>query len=198
MKFIIVGLHGSGKINVLNTCEELGCRVGREFSNLPDIPEQVNLDPKYEHYSEEDITNIFESSAYLCMGTIEESGVKDAYAFQRGISYYTFDNSDIIAISPQQLNMLNLRTKEHVVWVWLDDKRDTRIRRHVAEGRTYDFVEQEELESEYTQNMVKTIYEFPNSSVIYFTDEVPDRVATIINAIIKHPDLLESFEKNFN
>lgn len=199
MKFIIVGLHGSGKLAALNECEDLGCKVGREFSNLPTAYEKINIDPQYDVYSGEDITSIFETNAYLCLNGIEETGVIDGYSYYRGISQYTFDNSDVIMMTPIQVESLNLPNNyDHIVWVWLDNKRDSRIRRHAEENRKYDFVEQEMIESHHTQSFVKTIYNIKNSSVLYFSEELPERVATIITAINKHPELLEIFEKNYN
>lgn len=199
MKFIIVGLHGSGKLAALNECESLGCKVGREFSNLPTAYEKINIDPQYDTYSGEDISSIFETNAYICLNGIEETGVIDGYSYYRGISQYTFDNSDVIMLSPIQVESLNLpNNHDHIVWVWLDSKLNSRIRRHAEENRKYDFVEQETIESRHLQSFVKTIYNIKNSSVLYFSEELPERAATIITSINKHPELLEIFEKNYN
>lgn len=199
MKFIIVGKQGCGKFAILNQLERMGIRVGREFSNLPSKPDKVYIDPKYEHYSMEDVNNIFETKSFLYLGGLEETEVQDSYIYYRGMSHYTYDNADVISISPIQLDLLNktLMT-EPVVFVWLDNKRDSRIRLHAEEGRTHSFVEQEGIESRNDADFVKSLYNFPNSSVIYFTNEIPERVATILAALVKHPDLVNSFIENFN
>lgn len=199
MKIFIVGKHCSGKHECLNKCEELGCVVGREFSNLPEPSPIIYIDPKYIYYSTSDIAQIYDNCSYISIAGIEESGVIDAYMYHRGLSHYTYDNSDVMAIQSSQVEGLNRNLiKDEILFVWLDSTRDSRIRRHAAEDRTYDFVEQEEIESKYDADFVKSIYNFPNSSVLYFNCEDPDRVAVIITAILKHPDLKDIFIKNFN
>lgn len=199
MKFIIIGKQGSGKHKILDILAARGVKVGREFSNLPERPEQVYIDPRYEYYPMEDIHQIFETKSYLFLSGLEESGVKDSYIYYRGISHYTYDQSDVLAISTTQLDLLDKSLMdEPVVFVWLDNTRDFRIRTHAEENRTYSFVEQEEIESRSDVDFVKNLYAFPKSSVLYFTNEVPERVATILYALIQHPDLVDSFIENFN
>lgn len=199
MKFIIIGKQGCGKFHILNMLQEMGLRVGREFSNLPEKPAEVYIDPKYEYYSNEDVNNIFETKSYMYLGGIEESGLKDSYIYYKGLSHYTFDNSDVLSMSPGLLDQINKTLiTEPIVFVWLDNKRDKRIKLHVEEQRTHSFVEQEEIESRYDADFVRTLYGFPNSHVMYFNNEMPERVATIIAACIKHPDLADMFIDNFN
>lgn len=199
MKIIIVGKHASGKHEVLDQCEELGIKVGREFSNLLEPLPQIYMDGKYQQYSSDDISNIFEMGSYVCMTGIEECGVIDGYIYHRGISFYTFDNSDVIILTPSQFENINQKIiNDHVVFVWLDNTLDNRIRRHAEEARSYSFTELEDIEDRHGIDFVKNLYNFPNSDVLYFTNEVPERVATIISTIVKHPDVLPNFVKNFN
>lgn len=199
MKYIIVGKQGCGKSAILDQLRRMGVKVGREFSNLPSKMDNVYIDPKYEYYTTEDINNIFETKSYIYLNGIEASNVKDSYIYYRGLSHYTYDHSDVVSISPVQLDQLNKNLMiEPVVFVWLDNRRDSRISRHAGEGRTHSFVEQEEIESRTDVDFVKSMYNFPNSRVIYFTNEVPERVATIIAALVKHPDLVDSFVENFD
>lgn len=199
MKFIIVGKHASGKHRILDVCESQGIKVGHEFSNLPVASDKIYIDPKYQVYNNDDIENIFETDAYLCMAGIEEDGITDAYMYYRGISHYTFDNSDVIAVTLTQFENLNTKAiNEPVVFVWLDNVRDNRIRRHAEDNRSYNFKEQEDIEDRHSIDFVKTLYGFPNSNVLYFSNEEPERVATIISSIVKHPDLIEYFIKNYN
>jgi hypothetical protein len=199
MKVFIVGKHASGKHEALDCCEELGITVGREFSNIPSKNPAVYLDSKYNKYAIDDVNRIFELGAYICIGGVEESHVIDSYTYYHGIDQHVYDNSAVMILTPTQLENINRKPiNEDVVFVWMDNTLDNRIRRHASEGRTYSFAEEEEIESRAGIDFVKLLYNFPKSSVIYFTNEEPDRVATIINAIIKHPDLLESFVKNFN
>lgn len=198
MKVFIVGKHASGKHEVLKTCKELGIAVGHEFTSMTPHP-QVYMDPEAEQYSQDDITNIFEMQAYICISGIEETGIIDSYAHHRGISHHTYDNSDVLVLTLTQFESLNKNLiKDRVLFVWLDNTQDNRIRRHAEEQRTYSFIEQDEIEALHGSDFVKQLYNYPNSDVIYFTNEEPERVGTIIASIIKHPDLLPHFIKTFN
>lgn len=198
MKVFIVGKHASGKHEVLKTCKELGIVVGHEFTSMMPHP-QVYMDPEAEQYSQDDITNIFEMQAYICISGIEETGIIDSYAHHRGISHHTYDNSDVLVLTLTQFESLNKNLiKDRVLFVWLDNTQDNRIRRHAEEQRTYSFIEQDEIEALHGSDFVKQLYNYPNSDVIYFTNEEPERVGTIIASIIKHPDLLPHFIKTFN
>ena len=199
MKFIIVGKHASGKHEALEVCVQQGIAVGREFSNIPEALPQIYIDENYIRYSQEDINNIFEQGSYISIGGIEESGVIDSYMYYRGVSHYEFDASDVIVLTPSQLENINTKIiKDHIVFVWLDNTLDNRIRRHAEEGRKYSFSEQEEIENSHGLDFVKTLYNFPNSDVLYFSNEEPERVGTIIASLVKHNDLIDNFIKNFN
>lgn len=199
MKFFIVGKQGSGKHEVLNLLEELDVRVGREFSNLEEYKENIYMDKNYEKYSSDDISNIFEQNSYIYIGGIDECNVLDGYSYYRGLSHYTYDNNDVMALSPKALDSVNKKlVNDHIVFVWLDNTRDNRIRRYVEDQRKYSFVEIEKIESQYDQDFVKNIYGFKNSSVLYFSNEDPCRIATIVAAIIKYPDLKDMFVDNYN
>lgn len=198
MKVFIVGKHASGKHEALQVCEEQGVVVGREFSNIEAPDPRIYMDPRYNQYSVDDISNIFEMKSYICMHGVEESGVIDSYMIQRGISFYTYDQSDVMVLTPQQLENINKPIlKDKILFVWMDSTQTARIRRHAEENRKYSFSEQEEIENRYSVDFVKTLYNFPNSQVLYFNNEDPARVGTIISSIIKHPDLLDNFVNNY-
>lgn len=198
MKIFVIGKHSSGKISVLDYCEEAGVRVGREFCNASSTA-KLHLDKKYELYSDGDISNIFESNAYICLSGIDEIDVLDGYNIKRGISLYTYDNSDVISLHPQQLLSLNTKNiNDEIIFAWLDNNLDNRIRRYADELRDYDFMTVEQAESSIDPEFVKTLYEFPNSRVLYFNNELPERVAAIIIALVKHPDLVDIFIDKYN
>lgn len=198
MKIFIVGRHASGKHEALQCCEDQGIVVGREFTSMAPHP-LVYMDPKAELYSQDDITNIFEMRAYISITGIEETGIVDSYAYYRGISHHTYDNCDVMVLTPTQLESLNRKLiREHILFVWLDNTQDNRIRRHAEEQRTYSFIEQDDIEDRHGLDFVKCLYNFPNSDVLYFTNEDPARVGTIIASLIKHPDLIPNFIKTFN
>ena len=197
MKIFVVGKQCSGKTEILNECEELGLRVGREFCNIKSSA--LHIDPKYERYTMDDISKIFENNAYICISGINESGVLDGYMGYRGISLYTFDNSDIMALHPNPVCELNKQAiTDDVLFIWMDDNRDRRIHRYAENKYVYNFIEVEENESQFDADFVKIIYNLPHSKLIYFNNEDPSRVAAIIYAIRNHPDLIDIFVNRFN
>lgn len=198
MKIFIVGKHASGKHEALQCCEDQGVRVGREFTSMVPTP-GVYMDKKAQIYGIDDINNIFEMQAYICLTGIEESGIVDSYVHHRGISHHTYDNSDVMVLTPTQLEGLNKKLiRDRVLFVWLDNTQDNRIRRHAEEQRDYSFIEQDDIEDRHGFDFVKCLYNFPNSDVLYFTNEDPARIGTIITSIIQHPDILPNFIKTFN
>lgn len=147
----------------------------------------------------DDISKIFENNAYICISGINESGVLDGYMGYRGISLYTFDNSDIMALHPNQVCELNKQAiTDDVLFIWMDDNRDRRIHRYAENKYVYNFIEVEENESQFDADFVKVIYNLPHSKLIYFNNEDPSRVAAIIYAIRNHPDLIDIFVNRFN
>lgn len=198
MKVFIVGKHASGKHEALRTCESMGVKVGHEFTSMPLNP-LIYMDPNAEIYSQKDVADIFELQAYICISGIEETGIVDSYAHHRGISHHTYDNADVMVLTPTQLEGLNKKLiKDRVLFVWMDNTQDNRIRRHAEERRGYEFMEQDEIESRYESDFVKCLYNYPNSDVLYFTNEDPERVGTIIAALVEHPNLVPKFLKTFN
>lgn len=199
-KFIITGKHSSGKHEVSRLLEERGVRVGHTFSNFDSIPKRAYIDPEFEHYTREDIDRIFEQKSYIYLSGIEETGIEESNTFYKGLSYYTFDRSDVVVIPYTQIPSLNrsILADEDIVIVWLDGKLERRISRHAAERRTYSFNELEEIEGPGDSAFIKNIYNLSNDRVLYFADEVPERVATILQTLISHPDLLSLYVENFN
>lgn len=198
MKYFIVGKHASGKHQVLDLLTQMdGIRTGREFCTIPEPPAELYIDQNYEVYSIDDVNKIFETRAYLHVGSIQES-VIDAYSYYRGFSFYTIDNSDVVVLSPRQVVEMNRNIiNDDICFVWLDNTSTNRIHRYASENRKYDFYEIEELESVYDNEFVKSVYGLPGSSVIYFNNEEPERVAVVIASQVIHPDLHEMFVSNF-
>lgn len=200
-KFIITGKHCTGKHEVLALLEDRGISTGHEFSNFESIPKCAYIDPRFEHYSIEDVNNIFEQKSYLYLSGIEETGVPNAHTYYRGLSHYTFDRSDVVVIPSNQLASLNkpiLASADDLVFIWLDSNPSIRIARHAAEHRSYSFNAREDIEVPTDPTFVKTLYGLAGGKILYFNDEVPERVATIIQTLIIHPDLISLYTDNFN
>lgn len=196
MKFIIVGLHGSGKQEVFDALEKRGMKCGRQFSNLDKVDPNIYNSTNYELYSTTDIHNIFENNAYIFLHSLEDSNNRSQYTFFEGLAFYEFDNNDVFIMSPDQVVDIprNIDLKD-VCFVWLDNTQSNRISRYNDELRTYNFNKREQIETKDIDTFIKNIY---NNPVLYFTNEDPMRVACIVEACIKHPDLTDEFIKNFS
>lgn len=187
-KFIVVGFNGSGKMSVANTLRSMNIKVGQTFRSADTIGNQYSLSTTV--YDVKEINNLFENQAYLF---IKESSNK-ANRYYEGISFYEYQNNDVFIMTPDQFNMVP-RFDENVIFVWLDNNSSQRRNRHRAEKRKYDFLKQEKIEREYIQDFTDRI---GDNAILYFNNEDPDRVATIIYSIIKHPDLLDFYLNAFN
>lgn len=198
MKFFIVGKHASGKHEVLDILEDLGVSVGRQFSNVPVYNPRIYMDSKCNQYSELDIERIFEQNSYIYIHGCEESGILDASAYQFGLSLYTLDNSDAVVLTPTEFLSANDRVYKDSVIIWLDNTPSNRLTRHTQERRAYSFIEREQTESIADSDFCKGVYNADSLGVLYFNNEDPGRVASVIYSILKYPDLLNIFINNYN
>lgn len=196
MKFILIGLHGSGKHEIAHQLQEMGVMYGKNFSNTP--PNSTAYG-EYEVYDNQDITDIFENNAYIYMHEHCDEKIANSYKYFEGLSKYTYDNNNVFVMSPDQFMSISANNfPKDAIWVWLDNTKSNRQTRHKVEKRNYEFVNREILEKNDIKEFVKTLYNEANSNILYFTNEEPCRVATIIYTIIQHPELLSIYIKNFN
>ena len=199
MKFLIVGLHSSGKQEVLDTLTEMGVKCGRLFSNLDNPSPEIYNSFNYDIFTTKEVNEIFENNAYIFINELDRSSNVNSYKYFEGLTKYEFDNNDVFALSPDQLLHISPNAiKDDICFVWMDNDKEDRILKYRREKRTYNFSNREEIEKNDLDFFVKTLYNYNNSSLIYFVKEDPCRVATIIYSIIKHPDLMDVFVKNFN
>lgn len=200
MKYIITGRHCGGKHEVLDLLDQkFGVKVAREFCTIPkeDIG-NVYIDEKYQVYSQDDVSNMFNSGGYICMTTVEDNNVLDSYTHYRGISFYDFDLADVMVMYPSEVVNINKKQiRDDICFVWMDGNIDSRIHRFSQENRPYHFAEIENQEAQYDNDFTRVIYGF-GCGVMYFNNEIPERVACILNACIQHPDLHDSFIENYN
>lgn len=199
MKFLIVGLHSSGKQEVLDTLTEMGVKCGRLFSNLDNPSPEIYNSFNYDIFTTKEVNEIFENNAYIFINELDRASNVNSYKYFEGLTKYEFDNNDVFALSPDQLLHISPNAiKDDICFVWMDNDKEDRILKYRREKRTYNFSNREEIEKNDLDFFVKTLYNYNNSSLIYFVKEDPCRVATIIYSIIKHPDLMDVFVKNFN
>lgn len=189
-KYFLIGLHCSGKQMILEDLKFMGVKYGRLFTNLPSVPADRYI-PNELYYSNEDIHNIFESNSYIYM----HEHFEQAEPYYEGLSLHEYDNGQVFAITPQQFNMIP-QFRPNDVLVWLDNTEHNRRVVHRSEKRKYDFNEQEKLSQYDMSDFVERLNNHPH--ILYFNNEDPFRISTIIYTLIQHPDLLKLYEKNFN
>lgn len=204
MKYIIIGMHGSGKQEVADILENNNIRCGRLFTNL-DNPSASSVynGSNYEQYTTKDINEIFENNAYIFLQEFpfgdNPCPVSSACKTYEGLSLYEFENNDVFVMSPDQLFVISPTSiKDDITFIWMDNTKKDRLNRYYAEKRTYNFYNREKIESKDSNSFVKFLYGFERSKVLYFTSEDPARVAAIIYSVIKHPELLPIYTEAFN
>lgn len=194
MKFFIIGLHGSNKHEVATELEKMGMKYGKTFSSQIN----PNIYGDFEQYNGKDINEVFENNAYIYMHEIIYKNSMNTYKYFEGLSQYTYDNNDVFILSPDQLlSIPSTFIPEDVVFVWLDNTKSRRYNTYMDENRNYDFLSREQLEKRDIKEFVKSIYDLAGGKLLYFTNEVPQRISTIIYSIHKHPDLLNIYLENF-
>lgn len=201
MKYFIVGLHASGKQEIVSELEKLGVKCGKNFTNCDFLTDEIYNSKNYEQYSIMDINNVFENDAYIFMHELPDAGKMNftAHRWYEGLSKYAFDQNDVFILSPDQLLEITPKAiNEEVCFVWLDNNKANRSNRYHNEKRLYNFNTRDEIERKDLGSFIKSIYSFNNSHILYFTNEEPVRVATIIYTLIKHPDMFELYTETFN
>ena len=204
MKYIIIGMHCSGKQEVANILRENGIRCGKLFTNLDSYTAPaVYNSSNYEYYTNKDIHDIFENNAYIFMqefpfsdNIVSLSSICECY---EGLSLYEFENNDVFIMSPDQLFAISPTSiKDDITFIWMDNTKRERLNKYHSDKRNYNFFKREEIELKDSNSFVKVLYGFDKSNVLYFTSEDPARVAAIIYSVIKHPDLLPIYTEAFN
>lgn len=199
MKYFIIGLHSSGKQEVLDILDKLGVKCGKLFSDIDKPTEEIYNSYNYELYTHKDVIDIFENNAYVFIQELLNNVNVNSYKFFEGLSKYTLDNNEVFALSPDQFIAIAPKSiDEEICLVWMDGTLNRRKNRYFSEKRMYSFNNRETIEKGDIQSFVKYLYGFNNSPVLYFTDEEPCRVATILYSLIQHPELLPLYVKNFN
>lgn len=202
MKFVIIGLHSSGKHELVHQLEELGMKYGKCFSSVPNIDniEKLYAKGEFEQYSVMDINEVFENNAYIFIQEQPDNILNvSANKFFEGLSKYTYDTNDVFVLSPDQFMSIAVSNiPNDTVYVWLDNTKSNRYNRYKLEKREYNFNERDNIERKDMKDFVKTIYNVAHEKILYFTNEDPGRIAAIVYAIYKNPELLNIFIKNYN
>jgi hypothetical protein len=200
MKYFIVGLHASGKQEVADMLKGLGVKCGKLFSDVESASEELYNSYNYELFTQQDVNEVFENNAYIFIQELQtDPTMFHSYRIYEGLTKYEFDQNDVFVLSPDQVVSIPQTTiKEKICFIWLDNTKPNRNSRYHAEKRQYNFNYRDAIERKDIDMFVKTLYSLDNSKVLYFTNEEPSRVATIIYTLINHPELLELYAQNFN
>lgn len=189
MKYLVVGLHCSGKVEIMKTLQDMGVPCGKIYTNV-DIKND-----RYEFISDNDMNEIFENNAYIFFREI----ANNSFFCYECLSLYEFDHNSVFFLSPDQLNAIPIAfLKEPVCIIWVDSNTQSRKQRYHDEGRDYNWNMEEDIENQNIKDSINTMYRVSKNNVIYFYNEDPKRVATVIYSVYKHPELLYNFVKYFN
>ena len=189
MKFIIIGLHSSGKQAIANDLRRLGVNVGRIFRSTETLkPSTYSLSEVV--YCNDDINTLFETQSYIFM----KQSTKNTVPYFEGLSSYEFENNDVFIMSPDQFNLVP-EFPSNVCFVWLDNPQNTRRLTHTTENRKYDFMDQERVESSDLKDFTERVY---LNDILYFNNEEPSRISAIVYTLVKYPELYDFFKERFN
>ena len=187
-------MNASGKQEILQSLKNEGILCGKLFSNITQPSSKLYNSEYYELYDDDEIKSIFENNAYIFY--------KDIYCLNNvyeGLSLYEFDNNDVFALTPDQFLSIPMKPlSDQVCIIWLDNNKQDRYQRFKLEGRDYNFNDKNKVEQINQEDFINNLYNFPKSKLLYFCNEDPQRIAMIIYAMIKHPDLVDKFVKKFN
>lgn len=194
MKYFIVGLHGSGKQEIVEYLKKLGVKCGQLFSDIDEADARFYRSVEYEIYNTKDINEIFENNAYIFIQRITQEGK----CFYEGLSSYEFEHNDVFVLSPDQITVASFTNiSEPYCFIWIDNTKSNRYSRYQNEHREYDFYQRENQETKDLGYFVSLIYD-SGSPILYFKNEDPGRISSIIYSAIKYPDLLDVYKRTFN
>ena len=91
-------------------------------------------------------------------------------------------------------NMKN-NIDEDICFVWVDNTKSNRYNKYLEDRKMYNFKQREIVETEDLTTFVKTIYTKP---ILYFCNEEPARIASIIYTAVRYPETQEMFFENYN
>lgn len=182
MKYIIVHLHSSNENLIRYYLNELNIKICNIF--------RTSETNKYTNsniiYTIDDVNQMFENNSYIILDRLTN---KDYY---EGISKYDYEDSDVLLLTPKQFNNIDINKDDCIIW--LDDTLEFRYENYHNSSNHYDFLEEENIEKYSIKECIDKIYKY---DYIYFSNELPERISTIIYSLIKHPELIDLYKLNF-
>lgn len=191
-KYIICGRNNPYVIeNVLNTLHSGGYKIASLATN--DLPEKSELSWIYSKYTRKDIASIIDNNIYLFWGTLYDQT-------EAGLIIPDLENSDIIWMPVPCSRFFNKSALKDnkICFVWIDDTLERRTKNtmyYTTDSRIFSSNEYYEnlYTAEFTQLVCTSGYE-----MIYFSNEEPDRISTILSILIDYPETHSRILKNFN
>lgn len=194
MKVWIVGTQGTLKSEIADLLQEDKFKIGYLFTNIAqDTP--IYHKRFYKYYNADDIKSIFENNAFVFINNITEDG-KDMY--HEGLDFSEYDSKDVFILSIDQFLSINTKyiSKDDLV-VWVDGNKKWRYNNINKEE--YNYLVREKIEKSQSTNFYNLIcsLQVSTKNVLYFLNEDPERVKTIIKVIYNNPKLKQEFVRNF-
>lgn len=199
MKFIIVGLHSSGKHLIRKYLENKDINVGRIFSNIEERDEKIYRSNEFELFDTPTVNELFENESYMFIqGLSTPDGFINSRSYE-GLTTWEWDHNDVFILSPDQLTAIpNIKLlNKDICFVWVDSTVDFRTSRYLDDGSIYNFGHREVVETRDMDTFVKYLYDF-GYPVLYFCNEIPERISTIIYTLHTYPDLIPTFKESFS
>lgn len=192
MKYILTGLHASGKLEAADLLSSKDIKVARFLTNSEEIDYCSKI---YDFLKTEEMNTLFENGAFVYFSEID--GCKSCNEYE-AISTSEFDNCDVMILSPNQLNNMPMKAlPDKICFVWMDCNQSDRMGRYRSEKRKYSFSDRERIEKKDLGDYVSKIYSMPNSTSIYFANEDPQRVAAIVEIMVRYPATVDTIIENF-
>lgn len=189
MKFIITGLHDSGKEECAQILEdEFNISIGKIFTNdqMSSLEEMLSI---------KEMNSLFNSGAYMFYK--KKNFTSGPFTIYESLSQEVWDSKSVFVLSPDQVAYIGFnKFSDDIVWIWLDSDLEMRKLRYSDMNRIfkYSFYEKEKYEREYDYIFLDKIC---LNKYLYFNNEDPTRIATIIYTLYKFPELIDLYTKYF-
>jgi len=200
MKIWIVGAQGTEKLKIAKLLEkEKEFKIGRLFTSLDESYKNTLYHADiYNFYSKDDVQSIFENDAYVFLNNMQ--GVQSDAAYD-GLDLNEYDGNNVFVMSIGQFISINTKfiSKDDLI-VWCDGGRNWRMNNLAEDSNIREVKKYEQEEKSLRSTFFTSMIGFQSSlkNVIYFLEEDPARVKTIIKTIYNNPKLKAEFVKNFS
>lgn len=200
MKIWIVGPQGCLKRDIYRALQEDKFNVGKLFTTLPDGDITYNR-YLYKTYPQSVVNEMFENGQNIFVFEDRKSGVFT------GLDFAEYDSHDVFVLTPGQF--LSINTDQYIgsdsLVVWLDGSlqwRKNNVRYDdtvLPDDTTYNFNDVEADERIYYRSMFFAMTDLSKTrkNVIYFNEEEPLRVKTIIKTLAYNPKLRTDIIRGF-